>query len=266
MKLKNTLLLLINIFWIACEPVKPPVFDCQPYQNIANNSNQILSYEYNEAGIITKLTNQNFQSIDSFNFVYNELGMLTKIIGTGGGLAANYTYSNTIPTQLTSVELGMGPIFFANYTFNEKGKANSVLYAFGDFNDSTALVYDNNNNLTRKENYVYNFTLDDYVLESRTEYEYDNKQVIAYLPNVPLPFLINNDLGLFYSFVDYNGTSNNWSENNVTRATTYNDLGEVIREGNISYQYDYNYPYKTTVANSNNDTIVVYTLLNCQEP
>ncbi|MBK9460425.1 MAG: hypothetical protein IPN94_13590 [Sphingobacteriales bacterium] len=71
---------------------------------------------------------------------------------------------------------------------------------------------------------------------------------------------------MFYSFVDYNGTSNNWSENNVTRATTYNNLGAVIQEASITYEYDYNYPYKTTVANSNNDTIVVYTLLNCQEP
>lgn len=261
MKLKHTLLLLINIFWIACEPVKPPAFDCQPYQNIGNNGNQILSYEYNEAGIITKLTKQNFQSIDSFNFVYNELGVLTKIIGTGGGLAANYTYSNTIPTQLTSVELGIGPIYFANYTFNEQGKANSASYSF---NDSTAFIYDNNSNLIRQENYV-DFELG-YTLQSQTEYEYDDKQVIAYLPNVPLPFLINNDLELFYSFVDYNGTSNNWSENNVTRATTYNDVGEVIKDVNISYEYDYNYPYKTTVANSNNDTIVVYTLLNCQEP
>jgi hypothetical protein len=215
-------------------------------------------------GIITKLTNQNFQSIDSFNFVYNELGLLTKIIGTGGGLSADYTYSNTIPTQLISVEFGIGPIYFANYTFNEQGKASSVSYGFNDFNDSTAFIYDNNSNLIRQEFYI-DFQ-SGYELQSRTEYEYDDKQVIAYLPNVPLPFLINNELGMFYSFVDYNGTSNNWSENNVTRATTYNNLGAVIQEASITYEYDYNYPYKTTVTNSNNDKVVVYTLLNCQEP
>ncbi len=260
MKLKNTLLLLINLFWIACEPIKPPSFDCQPYQNIANSSNQILTYEYDEMGIITKLTYQNFQSIDSFNFVYNELGLLTKIIGTGGGLSADYTYSNTIPTQLTSVEFGIGPIYFANYTFNEQGKASSVTYIDGN-EILINFIYNELGNLVRRDVYE-----GDDVITSYTEYEYDDKQAITYLPNVPLPFLVNNELGMFYSFVDYNGTSNNWSENNVTHATTYNNLGQVINEISITYEYDYNYPYKTTVANSNNDTIVVYTLLNCQEP